>query len=331
MCKLSLPYVIDSWSGEVTELAQYHYKDGCTIFPVDIDYANIGLFAFEAVSEETENTIMETDAALTYMSEDGPVIRVTENGTYETVMSDGTEITTEVEDLAPAEDITGWNLNVVSWTAGEEILSSVEKIGDLTTENKATGTDFVATTGISLDTIAPWNDIDELGDKISGNGIYTAEFEWDSSMADGAYIDFGETLDQSMTVYINDVKVGGTISDDPAKAQISVTGTIFDETGKEVEYTAGEGRTYYTGGVNWDKPLVDVGKYLQDGTNTIMIEYNSSITNAALAAGIIEERSDMSITWYGSPAIWWGADVTYRTNGPEQAVLIPYRDIALNK
>lgn len=62
-----------------------------------------------------------------------------------------------------------------------------------------------------------------------------------------------------------------------------------------------------------------------------MIEYNSSITNAALAAGIIEERSDMSITWYGSPAIWWGADVTYRTNGPEQAVLIPYRDIALNK
>ena len=322
-----IPYMIDSYSGEVTELAQYSYEDGCTVFPIDLDYGNIALYAFEAVDAEKENTIKSTTAASSYMSDNGPVIRVTEAGTYETELNNGSKISTEVGEMALVSDIMNWNLDVTSWTAGEEVLSSVEKIGDVTTENKLTETKKTEITGIQLETLTTWDNIGEVGKEVSGTGVYTAEFEWDSTKADGAYIDFGDSFDQSMTVEINGVKVNGVESKNPTKKVTAVEGTVFNENGEEVAYEGTEGRVQYTGGINWDKPIADVGKYLQDGTNTIKIVYNSSLTNAALAAGVIEERDMVGSAWYGAPSIWWGTDVTYRSNGPAQAKIVPYRDI----
>ncbi len=324
-----IPYIIDSYSGEVTELAEYTYEDGCTVFPIDLDYRNIALFAFEKVETPAEGTILSTDAASSYMGENGAVIRVTEAGSYETTLNSGEVISTTVDSLAEARDLTDWTLNVISWVAGDEIQTSVEKIGDVTTENKMTLTKEIEINDIHLDTLTTWDNIPEVGKEVSGTGIYTAEFEWDASAADGAYIDFGATLDQSMTVEINGVKVGGKESTNPTRETKGVEGTIYDADGNEVAFESSEGRVMYTGGVNWDKPIVDVGAYLQDGTNTIRIEYNSSITNAALAAGIIEARDYTGTAWYGDPAMWWGSDIDYRSNGPAQATLIPYKNICL--
>lgn len=327
-----IPYQIDSYSGKATELAQYSYEDGCTTFTLDLDYGNVALYALEKVEEAKAGTIKSTDAPYSYMGEDGAVIRVTEAGTYTAEMNDGETLTLSAEEVPAAADITDWDLEVTSWTAGDEILTSVEKIGDLTTENKLTATEKTKLEGIHLDTLTTWDQIEEVGKEISGTGVYNAEFEWDSQKASGAYLDFGETLDQSMTVEINGVKVNGTESQNPTKEVKSVTGTIFNENGEEVAYESTGGRVQYTGGINWDKPLVDVGEYLKDGTNTIKIVYNSSLTNAALAAGVIQERAvDEGKTWYEAPSIWWGSDVTYRSNGPKQAVLIPYVDINLEK
>ena len=324
-----IPYMIDSYSGEVTELADYSYEDGNTVFTIDLDYGNIALYAFEAADQEKDNTIKSTTAESSYMSDNGPVIRVTEAGTYETELNNGNNVSSEVEEVAAASDITGWTLDVTSWTAGDQVLSSVEKIGDVATENKLTETRKTEIPGIKLDTLTTWDNIPEVGKEVSGTGVYTAEFEWDSTKADGAYIDFGDTLDQSMTVEINGVKVNGTESQNPTKKPVTVEGTVYNENGEEVAYEGKEGRVSYTGGINWDKPVVDVGEYLQDGTNTIRIVYNSSLTNAALAAGIIEERDMVGTAWYGAPSIWWGTDVTYRANGPAQAKLIPYRDVQI--
>lgn len=324
-----IPYMIDSYSGEVTELADYSYEDGNTVFTIDLDYGNIALYAFEAADQEKDNTIKSTTAESSYMSDNGPVIRVTEAGTYETELNNGNNVSSEVEEVAAVSDITGWTLDVTSWTAGDQVLSSVEKIGDVTTENKLTETRKTEIPGIKLDTLTTWDNIPEVGKEVSGTGVYTAEFEWDSTKADGAYIDFGDTLDQSMTVEINGVKVNGTESQNPTKKPVTVEGTVYNENGEEVAYEGTEGRVSYTGGINWDKPVVDVGEYLQDGTNTIRIVYNSSLTNAALAAGIIEERDMVGTAWYGAPSIWWGTDVTYRANGPAQAKLIPYRDVQI--
>ncbi len=328
MSGLYVPYVIDPWTGEVTELAEYRWEDGCTVFPINLDYRNVGLFAFEKVDAEKAGTIRTSDALAAYMTEDGAVIRVIENGSYTTVLNDGAEIATEVSDLPAAGDITNWTLDVTSWTAGDEVLSSVEKIGDLVTENKKTATKYTEIAGIRLDTMTTWDNIPEVGKEISGTGVYTAEFEWDASKASGAYIDFGETLDQSMTLEINGVKVGGVESQNPTKAVRGLTATICDAEGNEIPYEKA-GRVEYTGGVSWDKPQVDIGAYLVDGTNTIRIVYNSSITNAALAAGVIAEKKvEEGTAWYGSPALWWGsAGVAYRSNGPQQAKLVPYKDI----
>ena len=323
-----VPYGIDSWSGKVTELAKYRYEDGCTVIPITLDYRNIALFAFEKVDAEKTGTIASTDAPFAHMSDEGAVIRVVANGEYRTVLNDGAEITSTVEGLAEPADITGWTLDVTAWTASDEVLSSVEKIGDVITENKLTATEYVEIPDIHLDTLTTWDNIPEVGEEVSGTGVYTAEFEWDSSKADGAFIDFGGALDQAMTVEINGVKVGGAQSENPTKATKSVSGTYFDAEGNEIAFQ-GEGRVEYTGGVSWDKPVADIGAYLVDGTNTIRIVYNSSITNAALAAGVIEERAlEEGTAWYGAPAIWWGSrGVAYRANGPQQAKLVPYRDI----
>ena len=122
-----IPYMIDSYSGEVTELADYSYEDGNTVFTIDLDYGNIALYAFEAADQEKDNTIKSTTAESSYMSDNVPVIRVTEAGTYETELNNGNNVSSEVEEVAAASDITGWTLDVTSWTAGDQVLSSVEK------------------------------------------------------------------------------------------------------------------------------------------------------------------------------------------------------------
>lgn len=323
------PYVIDPYSGEVTELAEYRWEDGRTVFEINLDYRNVGLFALEKAAEMKAGTIRATDAASAYMTDGGAVIRVMENGSYTTVLNDGAEIVTEVNDLPAAGDITGWTLDVTSWTAGDAVLTSVEKIGDLVTENKLTTTKYVEIPGIQLDTLTTWDNIPEVGKEVSGTGVYTATFEWDASKASGAYIDFGETLDQSMTLEINGVKVGGSESQNPTKAVKGLTATVYDAEGAEKAYEA-TGRVEYTGGINWDKPQVDIGAYLVDGTNTIKIVYNSSITNAALAAGIIQPQGiGDGHAWYGAVAIYWPHVIDYRSNGPRQAKLVPYTDVAI--
>lgn len=326
---LYIPYMIDSYTGEVTELAQYTYEDGKTVFLIDLDYTNIALYAFEKVDAQKADTIKSTTAASSYMSKDGSVIRVTKKGVYATELNNGKTVISKVDNMAAASDIKNWNLDVTSWTKGDEILTSTEKIGDLTTVNKLTATKKTVIKDIKLDTLTTWDKIAQIGKNVSGTGVYTAEFDWDTAKADGAYIDFGDKLDQSMTVEINGVKVGGAESQNPTKAVAKVTGKVFDENGKEVDYKGADERSQYTGGVSWDKPIADVGQYLKNGKNTIKIVYNSSITNAAIAAGIVKERDMVGSAWYGAKSIWWGTDITYRSNGPAQAKLVPYKDVNL--
>lgn len=76
---LFIPYQIDPWSGVVTRLAQYRYENGRTVIPVDLDYGNIALYAFEAVDKE-EAHIVSTDGGLVYTGADGSILlRATES------------------------------------------------------------------------------------------------------------------------------------------------------------------------------------------------------------------------------------------------------------
>ncbi|MCI8497075.1 MAG: hypothetical protein HFE85_02335 [Clostridiales bacterium] len=302
-----VPYQIDAWSGEVTELANYRYENGQTVFPIDLDYANIALFAFEKVADEKFH-VVDTNAKYAYVDNGNAVIRATESGNYYAVTSGGSLNEYNLKVPAPY-DIMNWDVTVESWTADPEEgdLVRTETIRDVTTVNRKTST-VKTPVNFTLDKLATWDNIPEVGIKVSGTGRYEAAFNWDASKADGAYLDFGNNLADGMKLWINGQKVGGDISTNPTKVQNSVGGMIDGKpvTGKELS----------SGGISWTNPAADISQYLQDGENTIVIEYHSGLTNVLLDMGIIKE----TFIRYG----FWGNDTVYRSYGPSQAVIVPY-------
>lgn len=302
-----IPYAIDAWSGQVTELGAYRYENGQTVFAIDLDFNNMALFAFEAMDSEKLH-IVSTGAASAYAADASLVVRATETGRYDTVLSSGASYSNFLQ-VPEAYDIKDWKLTVESWTANPTAgdLVRTETIGNVTTTNRKTST-VKTNINVTLPALTTWNNIPEVGRDVSGTGHYEASFHWDASRADGAYLDFGDTLVQSMKVWINGKKVGGDISTNPTKVKKSVGGTID---GLPVE-----GKNLYSGGVNWTKPLCDIGAYLVDGQNEIVIEYSSNLTNVQLARRVINTSNAI----YN----WWGYTCNYRDYGPSQAVIIPY-------
>ncbi|MCI8497150.1 MAG: hypothetical protein HFE85_02715 [Clostridiales bacterium] len=209
---ISIPYQIDAWSGEVTELSNYRYENGRTVIPLDLDYNDIRLYAFEAVDGEKLH-VTSTNADSAYMDKDQAIIRATKSGDYTAQLSNGETVARSIE-VPAAYDITGWDLTVESWTAGEEIFRIERMLGRLITEH--TYDTNKTNIDVKLDTLTTWDNIPEVGRNVSGKGYYSATFNWDGS-ADGAYIDFGSLL-QSMTVFINgkktsDINVNNPIVD----------------------------------------------------------------------------------------------------------------------
>lgn len=318
-----IPYEIDAWTGEVTELAGYRWVDGKTVVPIDLDYNNIKLLAFEKV-DSAKLHVVETNADTAHATADGVAVRATTAGSLTTTLSSGKTYTEHV-DVPEPFDVTGWDLTVESWrpnpAAGN--LSRTETIGDVTTTNRKTST-VKTPISVELDTLTTWNNIPEIGRNVSGTGRYESTFLWDADAATGAYLDFGDTLEESMVVWVNGKKVGGEVSTNPTKLKRDVGGvgkaTIDDGTGAQVPLVGAE---LYTGGVSWTKPVADISDYLVDGENTLVIDYRSSLSNVQLNRGVIAEGP---ISGYGGT--WWGFNNTYLEFGPKQAKVVPFVDIA---
>lgn len=314
-----VPYSIDAWTGKVTELAEYQWKNGRTVLPIDLDYNNIALLAFEKVADARLH-IVSTDADSAHAVPDGVVIRASGSRVVTTKLSNGKRYSKRVS--APAAyDITNWNLTVESWrpngTAGDLIRTEI--IDGQTTVNRKTSTVKTPIT-VTLETLTTWNNIPAIGRAVSGTGHYQATFDWDADAASGAYLDFGDTLESSMKVWINGEKVGGDVSTNPTKVKRDVGGvgkpTIDDGTGRQVPLV---GQDQYTGGVNWTKPVVDVSPYLVDGENEIVIEYNSVLSNVQLDRGVVTENRHYRD--------WWNNRIAYLEFGPRQAKIVPFVEV----
>lgn len=314
-----IPYLIDSWTGEVTEIANYQWQDGKTVVPIDLDYNDIELLAFEKVDEEKLHVIA-TNADSARTVSDGVVVRTSEGGELSTELSNG-DTYDETVTVPDAYDITDWNLTVESWRPSEEAgdLIRTETIDGVTTTNRKTSTD-ITQIDVQLDTLKTWDEIPEVGQAVSGTGRYEATFAWDGDAASGAYLDFGGSLEESMEVWINGMKVGGDVSTNPTKVKRDVGGigkpTIDDGTGQQIPLV---GQDLYTGGVNWMKPLADVSPYLVDGENEIIIEYNSALSNVQLDRGVMSPKENV--------AGWWRYDIEYLSFGPQQAKIVPFTEL----
>lgn len=166
-----IPYVIDAWSGKVTELGAYRHEDGKTIIPVSLDYGSIALYALEPCKTGVER-----------------------HGRVITMQPDN------------ARNITGWNVTVTSWTPGDGIDTRTEMLNGKTVTESAVQT-VKTEIPVQLDTLTTWDNMPGVGLDVVGRAEYNASFTWDGT-ADGAYIDFGKVV-ESMRVYINDAEVSG--------------------------------------------------------------------------------------------------------------------------
>lgn len=318
---LFVPYQIDAWTGEVTEIANYRWEDDRTVVPLGLDYNDIALMAFEKVDEERLHAV-DTNAASVRAVDGELVARALASGTVTTKLSDGTSRVDDVE-VPAAADIRDWDVTIKSWRPSDTVgdLSRTETIQGLTTTNRKTST-VTTPINVTLDTLKTWDQIPEVGQAVSGTGRYEASFRWDAEAASGAYLDLGRTLEESAAVWINGEKVGGRASTNPTKARADVGGvagpTIDNGSGAQVPLVGDES---FTGGINWMRPLADIGPYLRDGDNSIVIEYNSVLSNVQLDRGVTTVTPNSNG--------WWGYDIDYLSFGPQQAKLVPYEDITL--
>ncbi|WP_300266687.1 glycosyl hydrolase [Microbacterium sp.] len=311
-----VPYEIDPWTGEVTQLADYRWEDGKTVVPVDINYNDIGLLAFDKVDEAPVH-VVSTNASSTYATTQGVVARAGETGIIETELSDGTLHSDEVEVPKPF-DITDWNVTIDSWLPNDEAgdLVRTETVNGVETVNRKTSTK-IDQIDVQLDTLKPWDEIDEVGKAVSGTGHYEATFGWDASTATGAYLDFGRDFVSTMEVWINGRKVGGDVSTNPSKVRKDVGGTVGDGRGGQIDLV---GEDLYTGGIDWSTPRADISDYLVDGENEIVIDYSSVLSNVQIDRGVVAEGRNHND--------WWGFHTQYLSFGPQQAKILPFVELA---
>jgi len=175
-----IPYSIDAFSGKVTELSNYRHESSRTIFPIDLDFLNIALFAFKKADSQPLH-IVETNAESAYAVSGNLVARATESGPYNVELSNGVSFQYSAT-VPPPYDITNWDVTVESWTPSptEGDLSRTETIGAVTTTNRKTST-VKTPINVALPTLTTWNNIPEVGKNVSGTGFYRATFNWDAS------------------------------------------------------------------------------------------------------------------------------------------------------
>ena len=225
-----IPYVIDSWTGEVTKAAVYRHEDGKTIVPVELFYGDIALYAFEKKDTEELHAV-SADADVLFKDE-AIAFRAPESGTYTIALSDGNSYTHTLN-VPYAYEIVNWDVTVESWEKGEQ----VSRTDTFTDSNGVTSVETAYTTkktpiSFTLDRLATWDNIPEVGKGVSGTAEYKATFNWDGN-GSGAYIDFG------ILVGGIDVKVNGEAYEvNPNRAIIDVTNLVEGENTIEIQYNS---------------------------------------------------------------------------------------------
>ncbi|MCL2736527.1 MAG: hypothetical protein FWD75_07860 [Propionibacteriaceae bacterium] len=217
------PYLIDPWTGDITEVGMYTIANGRTTFSVTLQPGETAYFAIDTTDpgaalhavSSTADKVTLTGGALTMQAE--------ATGNYTTTLSDGTKWQCAIN--APADiPLTDWTLMVDSYTNGDKVVTTEsEKNGvalGYTTQNVSYETKHTELGPYQLTELKPWKDIPELvndpansvGAGVSGVGTYTTTFTlpdtWDPSQQ-GAYLSIGSLNSNTAQVTVNGVRSVG--------------------------------------------------------------------------------------------------------------------------
>jgi hypothetical protein len=141
------PYILDTWSGNVTKVTDSQSEDGRTTLNIDLAPGDVAVYVLDpaqsAVAEEAAE-VTESEIAL-----------------------------------------TGWNLSVDSYTPGEKVERTEENADTGVTTTEVTYETNHETIEVgTLDELTAWKDIEALGETVSGVGTYTNTFtlpdDWNS-------------------------------------------------------------------------------------------------------------------------------------------------------
>ncbi len=201
------PFFLDTWSGRVKAAENWRITEGRT--EIDIDIA----------PGETQLLVLQKNAAPEEEAEASADYKV---------------------DIIP---VSGWSLTVDSFEPGEKVTRTETNsdTGIVTTET-AYATDHVLLSVGQSGTLAPWKDLDAVGESVSGIGTYTAVFGYDVS----AYTENAEVIFRA------DSFSGGS-------AAVFLNGVPVP--------------------VNMDRRTADLSGLVKDGENTIEVRVTSSLRN----------------------------------------------------
>lgn len=240
------PYVLDTWSGEVTKSAAYSVEDGRTVLNVDLAPGETMILILRQ-SDSEEISVTDAENTIKTYSENGSIYAAVENGAAAAItLSDGTEIS--VTGTVPGEISLGqWDLVVDSYEPGETDIRSETAVNGEEIEEATVLTEHVELSAGTLDELIPWKDIESIGSEVSGVGTYTTTFtlpeDWDDHY--GLLFNAESIYGGTVAVFVNDVQVP----------------------------------------VNMDRIEADLSDYVQPGENTICVRVTSTLLNRILITG----------------------------------------------
>ena len=203
------PYLLDTWSGKITPIRNYSTSTAGTTVPVRIAAYDKVIIALAKPSAGlgAAPTLHATggQAEVVARADSGVTVRADHNGSYTTPLSDGTERTFTVDDVATAQPLTSWTLKAQTWGPGANEYTTIKT--DRPDISLSAGEDG---------RLPSWRQITGPVDlsTSSGIGTYISSFDLPATWAggDGAYLALGDVLD-SATVTVNGTAVTVNQSD----------------------------------------------------------------------------------------------------------------------
>ncbi|WP_270739940.1 glycosyl hydrolase [Massilioclostridium coli] len=234
------PYALNTWTGEITELAEYSYQGSRTILNVDLAPGDIMVFVLDP-NDQGEKTVVSSENVDKVTVENGnTTMYVANSGKAVLNYSDGTSYT---EEVSVPEDIQldNWNLVVQDWQPGDKITRTEDRGFGYTTTEVTYDTNKVDINVGQTDLI-PWKDIPQVGGTVSGVGSYTTTFtlpeNWDNSLY-SLQFQADSFSGGTAAIFINGKQVNG----------------------------------------NMDNCTADLSEFAQPGENTIEVRVTSSLRN----------------------------------------------------
>lgn len=241
------PYLLDAWTGEITPAAAYAQRDNAvetTLALQDGQAVFVAIAPDQTAFGETKDFhVVSSDGTTAY--EDGAIVlRAEAAGSYKTIFSDGLSTTTDIQEIADPIPLNSWNLSLESWGPDEEANKT-----DLTVSKKTT---------VSFDNIpltlwenlpATAEQLAELGvesmQNVIGIGTYSTEFTLPQNWesTQGYQLNFSHNTDMITGITVNGSQLPP---------------------------------------VDQSADSVDIGGYLQPGSNTISVELTSTMINRVL-------------------------------------------------